>query len=67
MSWKASHVLELANKVEQFMIILLLIFRAENSFYKLSKLKLSDDPLKTLKKKEETDAGWGKREVTLEL
>ena len=66
MSWKASHVLELANKVEQFMIILLLIFRAENSFYKLSNLKLSDNPLKTLKKKEKTD-GWGTKEVTLEL
>ena len=55
MSWIASHVLELADKVEQFMIILLLIFYAENSFYKLSNLRLSDNPLKTLKKKEKTD------------
>ena len=42
------------------------IFRAENSFYKLSNLKLSDNPLKTLKKKENTD-GLGRIEVTLEL
>ena len=27
------------------------IFRAENSFYKISNLKLSNNPLKTLKKK----------------
>ena len=66
MSLIASHVLELADKVEQFMIVLLLIFCAENSFYKISNLKLSDNPLKTLKKKEKTDE-WGKREVTLEL
>ena len=44
----------------------LFIFRAENSFYKISNLKLADNPLKTLKKKENTD-GWSKREVTLEL
>ena len=42
------------------------IFRAENSFYKLSNLKLSDNPFKTLKKKENTD-GLGTKEVTLEL
>ena len=47
---KSAHVFELANKVEPFMIILLLIFRAEKSFYKLSNLKVSDNPLKTLKK-----------------
>ena len=42
------------------------IFRAENSFYKISNLKLSNNPLKTLKKKKKTD-GWGTKEVTLEL
>ena len=63
---KRAHVFELANKVEPFVIILLLIFRVEKSFYKLSNLKVSDNPLKTLKKNEKTD-GWGRREVTLEL
>ena len=42
------------------------IFRAENSFNKISNLKISDNPLKTLKKKERTDE-LGTREVTLEL
>ena len=41
-------------------------FSRRNSFYKLYNLKLSDNPLKTLNKKEKTNA-WGKREVTLEL
>ena len=41
-------------------------FSRRNSFYKLSNLKLSENPLKTLQKKEKTD-GLGKREVTLEL
>ena len=33
----------------------LFIFRAEISFYKISNLKLSDNPLKKLKKKEKAD------------
>ena len=56
--------LELADKAEHFMIILPLIFRAENSFYKLSNLTLSDNSLKRVKVKEETDR-LGTREVTL--
>ena len=36
------------------------------NFYKISNLKLSDNPFKTLKKKENTN-GLGTKEVTLEL
>ena len=54
----------IADKAERFRIILPLIFRAENSFYKLSNLTLSDNSLKTVKVKEETDR-LGTREVTL--
>ena len=51
-------------KAEHFMIILPLIFRAKNSYFNLSNLTLSDNSLKTVKVKEETDR-LGTREVTL--
>ena len=41
-------------------------FSRRKFFYKISNLKLSDNPLKTLKKKENTN-GLGTKEVTLEL